>query len=232
MKNKGFTIAEVIIACIVLSVFMIGLLNLYSSGSKMGNATMWLQTTTNQLKTATRQINTSINKSSYPSCFTFPQKIKENKDDCFKLRYKKDKLEAISCTEATDSVFGTNFLITTESTPAKQGFQTGNQKATLVYHIFSLAKNGDLIYSKYEDSAEATSFESDFTKSIPSGTRVYKTTLVKNVESVECNKRNKDRADNKPQPIEVIINCVMPRSPNTKRSESAIGTPNVDLKTL
>ena len=46
MKNKGFTLTEVIIACGVLTLFLGGLLSLYSSGSKMGNSTMWLQSIT------------------------------------------------------------------------------------------------------------------------------------------------------------------------------------------
>ena len=103
MKNKGFTLMEVIIAFGVLTLFLGGVFSLYSSGSKMGNSTMWLQTIINQLKSTTRQINSSIRKSSYPSLLRFPQSITENKNDCFKVQYYDGKLEAKDCPDANSN---------------------------------------------------------------------------------------------------------------------------------
>ena len=235
MKKKGFTLTEVIIACGVLTLFMAGVLSLYSSGSKMGNSTMWLQSITNQLKSTARQINTSIRKSSYPSLLTFPQKITENKSECFKLQYYDGKLEANDCPELTSNQnFGKIFLITTESTPAKTGYSSSeNQDAEMIYHIFSLAKNGDLTYSKYKDTESKDSFTDSFSKTIPGkATGIYKTTLVRNVESIECKRKDDNRkSDTEPQPIEIIINCLMPRS-STRRTETAVGTPNVEIVAL
>ncbi len=235
MKNKGFTLVEVIIAFAVLTLFFGGLFSLYSSGSKMGNSTMWLQTITNQLKSCARQINTSIRKSSYPSLLTFPQKIMENKSDCFRVQYYNGKLEAKDCPELTsNSNFGKIFLITTESTPAKTGYSSNeNHDAEMIYHIFSLAKNGDLTYSKYQDSESKDSFTDSFTKTIPgSATGIYKTTLVRNVESIKCERKDENRSsETEPQPIQITINCVMPRS-STSRSEVAVGTPNVEIMAL
>ena len=237
MKNKGFTLIEVIIAFAVLTLFFGGLFSLYSSGSKMGNSTMWLQSITNQLKSTARQINTSIRKSSYPSLLTFPQKITENKSDCFKLQYYDGKLESKDCPELTSNQnYGKIFLITTESTPAKKGYSSSeNQDAEMIYHIFSLAKNGDLTYSKYKDSESKDSFTDSFTKTIPgAATGVYKTTLVRNVESIKCERKdekNEKRSNTEPQPIQISINCVMPRA-STSRTEVAVGTPNVEIMTL
>ena len=235
MKNKGFTLTEVIIACGVLTLFMGGLLSLYSSGSKMGNSTMWLQSITNQLKTAARQINTSIRKSSYPSLLSFPQKITENKAPCFKLQYYDGKLEAKDCPDVNSNTdYGRRFLVTTEATPAKKGYSGNeNKDAEMVYHIFSLAKNGDLTYSKYQDSESRESFTDSFEKEIPGTAKgIYKTTLVKNVESITCERKDNNRnTDTEPQPIQITINCVMPRS-NTSRTEVAVATPNVEITPL
>jgi prepilin-type N-terminal cleavage/methylation domain-containing protein len=234
MKNKGFTLVEVIIAFAVLTLFFGGLFSLYSSGSKMGNSTMWLQSITNQLKSAARQINSSIRKSSYPSLLTFPQTITENKSECFKLQYFDGKIEANDCPDANNADFGKRFLVTTEATPAKNGYSSSeNQDAEMIYHIFSLAKNGDLTYSKYQDSESKDSFTDSFTKTIPGSAKgIYKTVLVRNVESIECKRKDSNRTDeNEPQPIEITINCLMPRS-STRRTEVTVGTPNVDIVAL
>lgn len=232
MKNKGFTLMEVIIAFGVLTLFLGGVFSLYSSGSKMGNSTMWLQTIINQLKSTTRQINSSIRKSSYPSLLRFPQSITENKNDCFKVQYYDGKLEAKDCPDAnSNSDYGKRFLVTTEATPAKIGYpDKENQDATMVYHIFSLAKNGDITYSKYQDSESKDTFTGSFQKTIPGSAKgIYKTTLVKNVESIVCERQDSNRTNvNEPQPLQITINCLMPRN-NTKRTEVAVATPNVDI---
>lgn len=221
MKNKGFTLMEVIIACAVLSLFFIGLLSLYSSGSKMGNATMWLQSTTSQLKNAARQINTSIRKSSYPTKIEFPQNIIEAKKDCFYLQYYKGILKSPS-TETT-------FLVSVESSPAKTGFSE-NTSAFLTYHIFTLDNNENLTYYKDKVEVTADDINENFERKIKlPPDKGIKTILVRNVESVECLKK---RDDDKAQPIEIKITCFMPKSNGTRRSETAVGTPNVDLKCL
>ncbi len=233
MKNKGFTLTEVIIACGVLTLFLGGLMSLYSSGSKMGNATMWLQSITSQLKTTARQINSSIRKSSYPTLLTFPKTITENKSPCFNLQYYNGKLDASSCPSPNNTDYGKIFLITTESTPGKTGFPSAeNKDPEMVYHIFSLANTGDLTYFKYQDSESASTFNNSFTKPIPgAATGIYKTVLVRNVEYVECKRKDSNRTETEPQPIEILINCVMPRS-STSRQEVAVGTPNVEISAI
>ena len=231
MKNKGFTLTEVIIAFGVLTLFLGGVFGLYSSGSKMGNSTMWLQSITNQLKSTARQINASIRKSSYPSLLRFPQTITENKEECFKLQYYDGKLEAKDCPDVGSADFGKKFLITTEATPAKTGYpDKENQDAQMIYHIFSLANNGDLTYSKYQDTESKDTFSESFQKTIPGSAKgIYKTTLVRNVESIVCERQDANRTnENEPQPIQITINCLMPRS-STRRTEVAIGTPNVEI---
>ncbi len=229
MNRKAFTIMEIVIASGILLVFIGSLLGLYSGGSKMGNSAIWLQTTSNQLKNAARQINTSIRKSSYPSCLEFPQTIKESEADCFKVHFMNKILCATECADVSSVLYGTKFLMTTESTPGKTGYEAGqNQKAVLLYHIFSLASNGDLVYSRYKDEVEANIIDSNYDAAIPGSAKgVYKTTLAKNVETILCEKADKETTEDK-FPVKVTINCVMPKS-NTTRSETAVGTPNVDV---
>lgn len=229
MNRKAFTLMEIIIASGILVIFIGSLLGLYSGGSKMGNSAMWLQTTSNQLKNAARQINTSIRKSSYPSCLVFPQTIKESEADCFKVHFYDNTLCATECADISSALYGTKFLMATESTPGKTGYEAGeNHNAVMLYHIFSLASNGDLVYSRYKDEVDANIIDSNYDAAIPGSAQgVYKTTLAKNVETITCSKTDKESTENK-LPVQVIINCVMPKT-NTNRSETAVGTPNVDV---
>ncbi len=225
MKKKAFTLTEVLIACAILSIFIGCLIALYTSSSKMSNTAMWLQNINNQLRIAARQLNSSINKASSPSAIFYPQKVVVSTNKCFYLKYYNGTL----LSSATST--GMNFLVTTESVPAKTGSgvktqpteQDGDHDGTIYFHFFSINQKGELVYTRYIDTYKAEGFTKDFSKPIPSGKIEYKAVLVRDVESVNCvNKATgKERT-----PIEVTINCAMPKSQRTKRSEIAVGTPN------
>lgn len=230
MNTKhGFTLTEVLIATGILGMFIAGVMGLYTSGSKMGNQNLWLQSSINQLKNTARQINSSIRRSSYPSSMKFPHEIIECKSDCFKLHYYKKQLCATESLSVGSSSYGSKFLVITESSPAKAGYSVNeNHDATLTYHVFSLAKNGDLTYARYEDSVSADNITDTLTLMVPSGNGVYKTTLAKDVESVLCAKVDSDNNTDSQQAIKVTITSRMPHA-NTSRTETTVGNPNVDL---
>ena len=224
-KNKGFTLTEVLIACGILSMFIGAVLTLYSNGSKMSNSTMWLQNTTNRLRNATRLISESIRKGSYPTIINYPKGITQSKSDCFKVQYKAGKILA------KDTANGKNFLVVAECKPVRVGVEVkGSSKITdkgeIKYHIYSLSSKGELTYSRYLEK-NITSVTDSMTRSIPSGksNREYTSVLVTDVESIECNPKIDKRDDS---PLEIIINCKMPRQITT-RSETAVGTPNVEI---
>ena len=225
MRKKGFTLTEVLIACGILSMFIGGIIALYSSGSKMSNSAMWLQNVNNQLRTAARQINTSINRSSYPSAVVFPKDVIESQEECFHIKFYKGKLEA------SKSSNGKNFLVATEAKPAKSGSGINSKEndhdGELLYHVFSLNSKGELFYTSFTDTYKASGFTDKFTKAVPSGTQKHKTRLVWDVDSIDC-KSSDDKREM--SPIEITINCVMPKNKATKRSETAVGTPNVKYK--
>ena len=226
MNKKAFTVMEVCIAAGILTVFVGGIMALFSSGNKMGNSTIWLQSISNQLKNAARQINTSIRKSSYPSKFKFPNNVIVCDNNCFKLHYYNKTLTANDSNEASSVKNGTIFLKLTESTPAKEGFETSeNHDATLIFHTFSLTKTGELIYTRYEESLASSGIKDSFTTSVPgSAPTVFKTTLTRNVDSVTCSKTD----TNGQESIKIVINCKIPNG-ETSRSETAVGTPNVGI---
>lgn len=229
MNKKAFTVMEVTIAAAILITFIGGLLTLFSSGNKMGNSAMWLQTISNQLKNTARQINTSIRKSSYPSKLIFPQGIEVCDNDCFKLRYCKKVLNATETLDINSPNFGTVFLKLTEATPAKSGLDTKeNHDAKLTYHIFSLAKNGNLTYSRYEETVKSDDISKSLTKTVPgSAPKIFTTLLTRDVESVHCTETSSSSSDRQ-HSLKITVNCKSSRG-NTRRSEVAVGTPNVEM---
>ncbi|HNX76984.1 MAG TPA: prepilin-type N-terminal cleavage/methylation domain-containing protein [Candidatus Rifleibacterium sp.] len=224
--QSGFTITEVLIASGVLSIFLAALFSLYSGGTRMSSQTMWTQNIINQLKLASRQINTSIKRSSYPSSLTFPGNIVENEKSDFALHYYDGQLHATESATLTSSTYGgSKFLAVTESTPAKSGYDASdNADATLIYHIFSLTDEGLLNYARFKEKVGAASIGSLARTAIPPGGAdgVYRTILARDVESVLCQPTSA-AAD---CPLSVRINCRIPRG-HTTRSETAIGTANV-----
>lgn len=208
--------------------FLAALFSLYSGGSRMSNQTMWTQNTINQLKLASRQISTSIKKTSYPSSLTFPGNIVENEKSDFGLHYYRGQLHATESVSVHSTVFGgSKFLSMTESTPAKTGYNASdNADAELIYHIFSITKEGQLNYTRFREAIPGGSIKDLARPTIPPGgaNGVYRTTLARDVESVYCEPTSAAAVC----PLAVKINCRIPNG-LTLRSETTVGNPNVAL---
>ncbi len=219
---------EILIASGVLSLFLAALFSLYSGGTRMSSQTMWTQNVINQLKLSSRQINTSIKRSSYPSSLTFPGNIVENEKTDFAVHYFRGQIHATESAALDSTSFGgSKFLALTESTPAKTGFDASeNKDAELVYHIFSLTDNGLLNYSRFSETVAGANIQDLVRPTIPPGgaAGVFRTTLARDVESILCEPSSAVALS----PLTVKITCRIPRG-NTLRSETAIGTPNVAL---
>ncbi len=226
--QHGFTLTEILIAAGVLSLFLAALFSVYSGGSRMSNQTMWTQNVINQLKLTSRQISTSMKKSSYPSSLTFPGNITENEKADFALHYFRGTLHATESAALDSSIFGgSKFLALTESTPAKTGYNASdNADAELIYHIFSLSSDGHLNYSRFREQISGDEIQALARASIPpaGAAGVYRTTLARDVESIFCEPTSAGAMS----PLSVRINCRIPRG-NTLRSETTIGNPNVAL---
>jgi|GEM_PF-824227 len=232
----GFTITEISVVCIVLSLFMTGLFSLYRSGQNAGSQAFWIQNTVSQLRNASRHISQTIQKSSYPATIVFPQKILENTRNDFMLHYTpKGTLSASQAKKyERKSTPGTLFLRAVECMPEKRGFQSDTQ-AVFNYHIYSLTKEGRLLYHRFEESIPFTSpdaYIQDVGKSqIPPKplAPVESLELVSDVDSVGVKIQGNSRSDGvaTAPPVIVDITCVMPNA-HTKRSERIIGVPNVD----
>jgi len=227
--RRGFTLMEIIIASAVMTLFMTGLFSLYRGGSNLSNATLWAQQTINQLKLACREINTSIKKSTYPASLTFPGNISENTNDNFALHHFNGTMYATQTVGIGGAGFeGAKVFALTESTPAKIGFAAADNKdAVIIYHVFSLAGNGNLHYGRWRETLPGANVAALSRPSIPPGGAVseFHAILARDVESVTCEQTS---PGNLRSPLLVKITCKVPRG-ETSRSEQGVGTPNVTL---
>ncbi len=225
-RKSGFTLIEIIIASAVLGLFMTGLFSLYSGGQSMSGQTLWIQRTTNTLRIACRQINSILNKSSYPSALTFPGRIQERDTDDFGLHYYSGGLLCATqaAVVADTNTPATKVFYITESTPGKIGYQE-NKAASLTYHIVSLTSEGQLLYHQYNEVVNADQVIVLGRALVPPGSanRIFKSVLVEDVESILCTPPASPGG-----PFQVDISCKYPRG-KTVRTETAIGNPNVSL---
>jgi len=227
--KTGFTLVEILIAAVVLSLFMTGLFSLYRGGSNLSNSTIWAQQTINQLKLACREINTSLKKSTYPSSITFPGQITDNTAADFAVHFFNGTIMSTQTTGITTAgINGAKILALTESTPGKSGFAAAdNTDAVLIYHIFTLDNRGQLTLSRWRENVAGNMIGALTRPSTPPGSAVreFQTVIARDVESVEIAPTS---PTNPKSPLLVRINCKIPRG-NTTRSEQAVGTPNVAI---
>ncbi|PKL50488.1 MAG: hypothetical protein CVV42_03060 [Candidatus Riflebacteria bacterium HGW-Riflebacteria-2] len=206
---------------------MVGVFSLYRGGSKLSNTTLWAQQTINKLKLACREINNAIKKSTYPASITFPGSISENTGGDFGLHHFNGTMYATQTVGINGNGFsGAKVFSLTESTPAKIGFAASdNHDAVLIYHVVSLASDGNLNYGRWQETVAGTSVSAMARPALPTGANIFKSILARDVESVTCEPTSVGSARS---PLLIKITCRIPGG-ETSRTEQAVGTPNVDL---
>lgn len=210
--------------------FMIALFSVFRGGQQVGSQGLWLQKTITELRNATRHISATISRSSYPSTVLFPGTIIENDRDDFKAHYSSEPLIQASQAKAVaaKTTPGTQFLRFTESIPEQSGGATTNN-AILYYHVYSLTRDGRLLYNRYQRNIPTT-LSPNYIRNIsqaqvPNGdsTLVESMELVTDVESIGVGVSATTASIT---PILIDINCARARG-NTRRNERASAHPNV-----
>lgn len=226
--NSAFTLIEILIGTVALTLFMAGLFSLYSGGQKLGSQSFWTQQTVNRLRNACRHISDNVKKSSYPSTIIYPGNVIENTSSDFRLKF--NAREVTCATEAVNvagNALGTYLFQFAESTPERQRFDT-DTPATIRYHIYSLSREGRLLYHLFTENAVVT-VAPDYVRSLaratfppPAAVLERNSVIAEDVESVSI----KPQQENMVAPITVSITCRYPRG-DTRRVEEATVVPNV-----
>lgn len=221
---------EVIIAACVLSLFMVALFSVFRGGQQAGAQGLWLQKTVTELRNATRHISSTMERSSYPSTIVFPGTIIENDKDDFKVHYSSESLIASARAKAVTgkTAPGTQFLRFTESIPEQSGGALANN-AILHYHVYSVTRDGRLLYNRYQRNIPPTSAPAYIRNisqaQVPSGdsTLVESKELVTDVESIGIDISDTTASNT---PLLIDINCAWSRG-KTRRNERAVANPNI-----
>jgi type II secretory pathway pseudopilin PulG len=231
--KRAYTLLEIVISSALFSMFLAAILLVFRSGHQAGNQSMWLQKTAQEQRNAIQQINSVVRRSSYPSTIVFPGKILENTRNEFKVHLSgRGTLCATeSAQPAGDGIDkpGTLFLRVTESNSEKVNFAE-TSPASLTYHIYSLTNTGKILYHRYSESVisgSPTYIKSIARTQIPpeEAALTSHSQLVSDVESVHIEPRGSSSSE---PAFQLTITCKNPKG-NTRRSESTICTPNVEV---
>lgn len=228
-SRAAFTLVEVLIGAAALTLFMGGLFSLYSGGQKLGSQSFWTQQTVNRLRNACRHISDNVKKSSYPSTIIYPGQVIENTTNDFRLKY--NSKETMCATEAASvdgaANPGTYLFQFAESTPERQQFDA-DTPGTIRYHIYSLSREGKLLYHLYAENAVVT-VTPDYVKALnratfPPAAAVLERNMIiaEDVEFVSV----KAQQENVVSPLTISIACRYPRG-ETRRIEESTAVPNV-----
>ncbi|MGM0598473.1 MAG: PilW family protein [Candidatus Rifleibacteriota bacterium] len=67
MSKKAFTMVELMVACVILALFMVGVYQLFIGGTKSAGRARWISGTVDQMRNALTLLNREIKSATYPS---------------------------------------------------------------------------------------------------------------------------------------------------------------------
>lgn len=227
---RAFTLTELVVASGILTLFLAGLFALYSSGQSASGTAFWMQKTATALRNATRHLSQKAQQSSYPSTIIYPSKIIENTSQDFQLRVNETgTLLATACAAVSNkSDVATKVIWFVEALPERRGFDP-EVPAQLIYHIYSLSRDGKLLYHRFQETISFTN-PPDYIKGVPlpdipppTAALQESLELVEDVESVRVNIQESVATGT---PVSLEITCKYPHG-QTRRSDTITVVPNV-----
>jgi len=244
MKNKSkkaFTLVEVIVACVILAVFMVGVYKLFIGGSKTAGRAQWISGTVDELRNTLALLSREIRSSTYPTTIfsdTFFDPC-DNTDksvpESFYLKILKDgeKIEAPSSGKLKIMSWS---VCQPERPPNGVGYIAKNELYLDFKHKTKVAPLADLrikteafSFTTSSSSKHALSGKLNLTK-LKKGNR--NKVLVHNVQFVEFSVAGTIPPE-KPvdfSPISVKIHTLYPKNTNVFKENSVMATPQVGIK--
>jgi prepilin-type N-terminal cleavage/methylation domain-containing protein len=165
-KKSGFTLIEILVASVVLSLFLGGLYTLFGGGQRIAAKSSWLQFTIDRLRMTQQAVFKAIKTSSYPSTIS-PSNIYDaggtednpgtNAGNYFvNLVAGTGKITAPDIIKSNDGVF----LVTTRSEPEMAKFQDSseNKAGTICWNVFymKVSQNNKELGTIYMDERTGT----------------------------------------------------------------------------
>lgn len=242
-NKKAFTLVEVIIACVILAVFMVGVYKLFIGGSKTAGKAQWISGTVDELRNTLSLLSREIRSSTYPTTIfsdTFFDPC-DNKDksvpESFYLKILKDG-KKITAPSSGEIKIMTWVVCQPERPPNSPGKINKNE---LYLEFSQKTKAGPVANLKIK--TEAHSFTTSASNEHALSGKLNLTKLSKgnrnrvlahNVQFVEFSVAGTIPPE-KPVdffPISVKIHTLYPKDTRVFKENSIMATPQVGIKTL
>jgi len=252
--RRAFTLLELAIGCLVLSMFMIVLWRLFTGGQKVASKGQWITISTDQLRTTTMMFNASLMSTAYPTTLlpdgildsganqTLASKFYIRFYNCPPDAAGKRKLSVSTLSGRTKIMKWYNCAA--EHPKARDvASQTGRIQLNEVF-VEPISYHGTLKLGKMELEIK----EGDFTTTPPN--HVLESGAANNLENVSgvSNYKNRklmlvedvrdiswlipDVTATQPMPLKIEITTQFPKDANVIKMNSILVTPNVAIQTL
>jgi prepilin-type N-terminal cleavage/methylation domain-containing protein len=239
--REAFTLVEVLVVVVILSVFLGGAYTLFFGGQRVAGKAAWLQYTATDLRQAELVITKAIQTTSYPSTL-LPSKMVDAggttttpgpRSAAFYVRLplgfgRKTAAEVISAPNGI-------LMAMARCSPEKQGFGAEDRVGSLTWMLFRMvpcpekAGQGTLIYEERPTTYRTTppDYAANLTSdplTAPVGLRME---LVRNLEFVTIS----GVASHTPNQITITLTAVYPKDPQVIREGTSAAVPNVGVGT-
>jgi hypothetical protein len=232
--RSGFTLTEIVVATGTLMLFLAGVFTLFRGGQSAGSQAFWLQKTITGLRNTSRHITQHVQRATFPSTIVFPGRIIENTNDDYWLHVSsRGTLFATqSIAVAGRTAPGRQFLRFVESVPERRGFGSSadDTPGQLKFHIYSLTRDGRLLYHRFDETLPLTNPGANYMLGIfrpqvpPLGlSPTVSQELLTDVESVRFALHDETASTT---PVVIDLTCAYPRG-HTRRNERIVAVPNV-----
>lgn len=240
--NKGFTLVEVLVTSVVLSLFLAAAYSMFFGGQKVAGKAAWLQYAVTDLRKAEMVITKAIEATSYPTTLLPSALYDAGGRDMTDIGPNATQFyvhipQGLGRKTAA-AIRGSNngvSMYMPRALPERQGFGASEDRAgVLGWNIFRMEQSpdnpnqGTLVWEERETTYSTS--EPNYAMGLAAGPMnaplKRREVLVRNVEWVEIQAETTGHA---PAKITVIISAAYPRDLKTVRQGTSAAVPNVGL---
>jgi len=242
--RKGFTLVEVLVTSLVLSLFLGAAYSMFFGGQKVAGKAAWLQYVVTDLRKAEMVITKAIEATSYPTTL-LPSDMYDagGRDQATigpnAVQFYVHIPQGLGRKTAT-AILGANSGISMympRALPERQKFSAAENRAGILgWNIFKLEASpdnpaqGTLIWEERETTYTTTApnYAAALAAAPMTAPLKRREILVRNVDWIEIQAEN---IGHRPQKITIVISAAYPREPRTTRQGTSAAVPNVGITT-
>lgn len=241
-NHRGFTLVELLVTTVVLSLFLTGAYSLFFGGQKIAGKAAWLQYSVTDLRKAEMVITKAIEATSYPTTLLPSAMYDAGGRDQASIgpnatQFYVHIIQGLGKKSAS-TILGANSGVSMympRALPERQGFSASEDRAgVLGWNIFKLEPSadlpaqGNLVWEERETTYSTSSpdYAMALTADPMNAPLKRREVLIRNVEWVDIKAETTGHA---PSKITVVISAAYPRDLRTTRQGTSAAVPNVGV---